>query len=145
MFFAAQDRFNERQKNGLPFTGESYVHDLMRQYGNGGRKIELPQRGNFDAAAEFRRSELQRFEELKMKFAALQTEHKTLRKKTAQISKAYLDVTRDRRHSDRDHRDDDGASVLPPETRANEDDARNRASLIYRHRARTYLWCTGDR
>lgn len=83
MFLQAQERFNQ----GKLFSSSSYVRDLLKQYGNNGRKMELPQIDNdlYQRGMEYRAKE-------KAHYASLEDEHRNLQTQNGSLMQRLQDA-----------------------------------------------------
>ena len=70
MFFEAQKRFEQNSTRGQHFTS-SYVRDVLRNYGNAGRPIQIQEqaKGDYERALQFRHAEKQKYARLEANYA----------------------------------------------------------------------------
>lgn len=124
-FYEAQERF----KLGSLFDGHAYARDLLVNYGNGGRKIDLPNMANedFNRAYRHRQAEKQHYQSLEGQVASLQAQLRQSQQQSLSFAKfinnlkdTLLDDSNIER-SDRNPGDNGGNRVLPPESGSSQD------------------------
>lgn len=131
MFFEAQERYRRGDLFGRNFK-EGYARDLLRNYGNGGRRFDLPQvsRETYERGLQFRDQEKRHYNELQQQLQnlSMQLSHeRQLNNDYARFINTleFLDDPVDAPHpGDRggDTGGDSGRGALPPADRPGQDD-----------------------
>ena len=141
-FHEAQERF----KRGSLFDGHAYARDMLVNYGNGGRKINLPQlsKPDYEAALQFRDAEKRRYSQLEQQLAHVTEQlrqsnlecaqyaafitgkHERARSRKQQILKEEQQDVRAARGGVGDTSGDSGGGVLPPARDSGQDDTHPR-------------------
>ena len=129
MFLDAQHRFKETKL----FSGDGYVRDMLRHYGDGGRAITLPKVSAYDyeSAVKYRQSEQQKYASLQKELADTRRLLQTSRAESVEFA-GYINEFLSPSLSQHDtaraglggdsHSTDGGDSVLPPKSGAIESD-----------------------
>ena len=150
MFFEAQKRFENSQRNGR-FTS-NYVRDVLRNYGDGGKPMRLPKQdhGAFQRAVQFREAEKQRYRQTendlhiaRQNYNSAHYEIFQLRERNKQLEKRLHDALFPETDAksddpgvagrrDNDTRSDSGRGALPPasDSSQTDTDAGQPATLI---------------
>lgn len=125
MFFEAQRRFRENQVRGNAFVSD-YTRDVLRNYGDRGKKINLPQESDaaYQRALQFRDREKQHYKQLTAQLRETQRHLDYMRNQNLQYRERIVQfpITDTRKKDDRgrghrgDSVSDSGAGVLPPES-----------------------------
>ena len=125
MFLDAQRRYKETKL----FSGDGYVRDMLRNYGDGGRAIALPKVSayDYDSAVKYRQSEQQKYASLHKELADTRRELRTSRAESVKFA-GYINKFLSQPLSQHDtaraglggdsHSTDGGDSVLPPKSGA---------------------------
>lgn len=136
MFFEA----NERWKNNKLFSSDGYVRDILKQYGNGGRPIQLPKVSQemYEDGLRFRDAEKRHYSSLEQQMAAAKTTAASREKELLQLKydNEYMatvleeflkNTTEDAPsgdwHSERELGSNGGDYVLPSKDRPSADDS----------------------
>jgi hypothetical protein len=138
MFLEAQRRFEQNSQRGKAFSS-SYVSDVLRNYGDHGRKIPLKQSANadFEKALQFRNREKQEYEQLRRSHTKMLDDNRKMHFDNYQLWQNTMGLRRhvnDGFSQDMKRHDssrsglgvvsrDSGGGVLPAEDRASADDA----------------------
>ena len=91
-FLEAQKRFNENRL----FGSGGYVNDLLKSYGDGGRRINLPQvtTDTFDEVMRYRQQEKQHYASLASTLSATQKELEQTRSEMNRINQRNVRLTK---------------------------------------------------
>lgn len=129
MFFEAQRRFENR---GISSGTSAYVRDLLTQYGDAGRRINLPERSQaaYNTALQHRMKEKAHFQHLESQVARLTQDLQAERTRSLRYAKFISQLQIPSAESDAPHPGnrggdtggDSGGGALPPADRPGQDD-----------------------